>query len=163
FTCNIDGPHNIKWNFGPTYIWLKNVRNGDAVKVFVFGPQIKPVADPRSADESFNLFQSVTEDSCKIPPPPKMTLFSLNAGQEKMIESSDGTAGMTVNPDTVITPDTTFQLAGPLCVYYSDEEGNQHGTCATYRLIHNGIVRFSCKDSPINGDFKQMVTGSCEN
>ena len=80
---------------------------------------------------------------------------------DKPIQPSDPTK--TKSPFK-ITNDTTFQLYGPTCVYYFDEEGDRHGTCNTYRFVKSdGNTDLACKESPLRGKFERMLWGYCEN
>jgi hypothetical protein len=115
-----------------------------------------------------------------------MKMFPLNGGQETMLDMRQSAGARSLVPtkslsvtfgqpeepiatqgsksESKITNETPFQLYGPACAYYFDEEGDRHGTCVTYRFIRsNGSTDFACRESPLSGKFERMLWGYCEN
>ncbi|MFZ2001860.1 MAG: hypothetical protein WAU73_20920 [Candidatus Sulfotelmatobacter sp.] len=103
----------------------------------------------------------INEKTCQVRMKPEAQAFALNGGEETFLDIKQG-AG-TINAGIHIPADATFQLYAPMCVYYSEEDGSQHGTCTTYRLIDNRSAGFKCSETPINGTFEQTFFGYCEN
>jgi hypothetical protein len=163
FACTALDTRAMQFGHGRTNIWLKNVGNGDAVNVYVAYFFARPVADPPSTNLDFNtIMPTITDETCRVAPTPKMKMFSLNRGQETVVDMVGGNGWLRVDPKTEITSDTAFEIVAPTCVYYFDEFGKPYGTCDTYRLVRNEGVRFACKESPITGQFQHMLINSCE-
>jgi hypothetical protein len=184
FECEVTDKE-IRTHSGQVRVWLKNIKNGDAVGAFIAGPNYKLVPEKKTGDKFLDDSTLVTDDSCKAEIKPKMKQFPVNEGQEIYLDMarSDGVTGFypgtsaTIHLDKPINPasplggdestaplkrDDLFQLYAPLCVYYFDEEGNRHGTCMTYRLNMNGRYTFSCTQTPITGTLEQVFLGYCE-
>jgi hypothetical protein len=185
----------IHLHSGAMHVWVKNIRKGDAIGAFVEGPQFKLVPEQKIGNPFYDDLPSITEETCKQKVSPKMKAFPVHGGQEVSVNmvQSIGTlsliktnsvsitfGGPQQEPETPagekpservpLTKDTIFQLYGPVCVYYFDEDGTQYyGSCRNYRLSINGRgetsdpYAFSCSQTPISGTFEETFFGYCEN
>jgi hypothetical protein len=191
FECEVTDKA-IHTHSGAMKISIKNIRKGDALSAFVAGPYYKLVPEKKTGFPEFDGLPSITDDTCKNAPPPKMKLFpvhgeeelGLNVTQSVGVFSLVKTNSVSVTfggpqkepepspgdkPSDVIhvTKDAQFQLYAPMCVYYADEDGVAYASCRTYRMVVEssataGTYVFSCTQSPIRGRFEEAFSGYCE-
>lgn len=184
FVCSVDGSA-IRFRSGQMYVWVKNASStGDATNAYIVGPQLNLVPDHKITDTNLTRAPEVTDETCAMDVAPQMKMFPLNRGRETIVnlKQSVGVQGFAptktvtltfgepqkpshvVDNNSKINNNTTFQLYGPMCVYYLDEQRMRHGTCATYRFTKTDSgTDFACKDTPISGTFERMLWGWCEN
>lgn len=174
-SCDVGDNELIRYGVTNEYFWVKNTKSGDAPSVFIARAH-KFVPDPPSGKESLDLIPVVTKKDCEIVVKPELGTFALNGGQERMVDmpsagfqadaSRPAKAPLSLKVVPADRPEnqTTFQIyLSPVCVYYFDEQGQRHGTCTSYRLTRNGQYKFSCKESPITGQFGEIPRNFCEN
>lgn len=62
-----------------------------------------------------------------------------------------------------------FQLYMPVCAYYQGFDGKNYGTCKNYRLRLSKHIDpadeygFSCSETPVTGQFEQVLMSYCDN
>jgi hypothetical protein len=164
-TCNVTDKR-IDVHSGKIRFWFKNIRNGDAIGVFMVPPMFKLVTERKIGIARIDKFiPSITDESCKVRPNPKGSVFPLNAGQGISVDAEQVAEAIISDPsDPPFAPNERFHLDVLDCIYYLDEAGDPHGTCATYSFIMpNGQNVFSCADSPLTGSLELKFGGYCEN
>ncbi len=185
-TCEV-GDTAISINTGDIGVWLKNIKRGDALGVFV--KQFpKFVVEKKIGISLFDDPPPVSDEMCRQQERPETKQFPLDGGQEIGFKTRiKGAMGLMTNmksisisivgkpPDVATGPDAKrapiakdaiFQFYLPICTYYFDGTGTRYASCKTYRLIRNtsqGTPSFSCGESPITGGFEQVFGGFCEN
>jgi hypothetical protein len=163
FSCDITATQ-IHTTFGITRIFVKNIGHGDASSVFVNGPQFTLVPEKKIGVPLVDAPPKITEDVCRPKLSPKARVFALNSGQEYWIDMGPGGGTVNLAPGPYIAKDAILQLYAPICTYYAEENGDQHGTCDSYRLILNtASASFTCSDSPIIGKLELMPFQHCQN
>lgn len=173
---------------GAMQVWVKNIRKGDALGAFILAPNLRPVPENKTGDPFYDDPPSITDQMCAAQVQPKMKQFPVHGGEEVGVNLANTAAGIGHNtsnvsvslgwppkePDTVtgdklpIAKDAIFQLYGPVCVYYFDENGVRYGSCRNYRFVIKDRVgaddySLSCTQTPINGRFEATLSGYCEN
>jgi hypothetical protein len=148
---------------GAMHLWVKNIRKGDAVGAFAFGPQFKLVPEKKIGDPFFDDLPSITDQTCAQKVDSKMKAFPVNGGQEVRVDMAQSAetmsliktnsvsitlggpqkepetpAGETPSARVPIAKEDIFQLYAPVCVYYFDEDGKRYGSCRSYRLAVSG-------------------------
>jgi hypothetical protein len=73
------------------------------------------------------------------------------------------------SPGIHVAPDARFQLYAPVCIYYQDVKEHNFGYCANYRFVvenpsdPNDPSGFSCRETPVRGEFERQLMNYCEN
>lgn len=176
-TCNTDEEMatgaELTFGFFHPYIWLKNIGNGYATKVFLgmlkteglIQPQLlplKPTGNPSRDNPS-----TIDDATCKnIVQNPRYTSFPIYAGQEWKFDSFRQ-GGVAQKPP--LGKDVAVRLVFPWCVGYWDDYDISHATCITYDFvpsepIEDGSTFFTCGNGKrITGTFRIALSGHCEN
>lgn len=140
-------------------VWVKNIKNEDAINAFLTGPDFKLVPIKKTGNAGFDDLPQIDDKRCKVKVTPKMKMFPVHAGEPlvvNMAQSAGVISLVRVNQLSVtmgngpqpepeapkgekeerieVAKDAVFQLYAPICVYYSDAEGASYGSCRTYRL-----------------------------
>ena len=164
--CDITD-RQLEANTGAMRIWVKNIKNGDAISVFPVLNGAIFIPDKRTGIPFYDDPPQITEQTCRSHVSPKVQPFPLNAGEEKFINSGQSVGAVSLIPTPgakpVIPKDATLQWYFSTCVYYLDEDGEPHGTCQTYRFSRNSKYSFSCSESPMTGVFEPIMFNYCEN
>lgn len=161
-------------------VWAHNAGKGDAIRVFVNIWALRLVPEQKTGIPFFDTPLTVTDKMCAVRPDPKMKMWPLYAGREVNVEVPElagatslvktnsiditGEVGKTPkDPERVnIAPDAEFRLYCPFCIYYSDREGRQYGTCWNYLFKIGQRGHFSCRESPIKGAFVSILGDYCD-
>jgi hypothetical protein len=191
FTCEVTDK-SIHFQSGPTKIWVKNPRKGDALSAFIAGPMYKLIPEKKTGIPEIDALPSITDETCTQVPPPKMRLFPVHAGDEVTVQltptigiaSLIKTNSVTIHydgsqeepkaapgnkpSDTIsMAKDARFQAYATICAFYIDENGVGYATCRTYRMLVKTLstaesTTFSCTQSPMSARFEEAFSGYCE-
>jgi len=142
---------------------IKNIGNATAYHVIPYVQLIKIIPERKTGNA---IFDEVPVGDCKKSVSMKDLEFPLAQGVEVFprMRQSAGTIPPVADGDRV-------QLYMSECVYYSDEYGQQHGTCDAYRLYLpsndaldrlSGSPSFVCDALPKTGKFGGALEGHCQ-
>jgi hypothetical protein len=153
-------------------VWLKNIGNADAGKVFigslnapeVIRPQLIPLQ--MTGDPGIDNPIAINDATCQhIVQNPRYGPFPLYSGNDRQFDSirqSD------LGPQPSLGKDTPVRLVFPWCVGYADEYQIVHATCTTFDFLpapDSAIEpdsRFFKCGKPIKGSFQVARTGHCD-
>ncbi|MGP0086707.1 MAG: hypothetical protein ACLP0B_24270 [Steroidobacteraceae bacterium] len=153
-------------------VWLKNIGNADAGKVFigtlnppeVIRPQLIPLT--MTGDPGIDNPIAINDTTCQhIVQDPRYRSFPLYSGNDRQFDSIRQSS---LGPQPSLGKDTPVRLVFPWCVGYRDEYQIVHATCATFDFVpapDSAIEpdsRFFKCGKPIKGSFQVARTGHCE-
>jgi hypothetical protein len=142
---------------------VKNIGNASAQHVIPYVNSWKIIPEKKTGNP---FFDELPEVNCKMHLNAKELESPLAPGREAFpqIRQMVGTLPPISKTDPI-------QLYWVSCVYYSDEYGDNHGTCDTYRLLFSstnpldvlsGSPTFFCDATPKMGKFAGTITGHCQ-
>jgi len=155
---------------GNMRIFSKNIGNATADKSNDGFIQTRVVSESKTGHPILDEPPLITDDACRHRPNfDPSTDFSLPAGMQR---SSDlrQSAGMSTL-GTYLKKGAPVQFYIVPCIYYLDGDGQEHGTCDTYRLLIPssepidrllGTPSIKCDGRQVTGHFYEAVTGHCQ-
>ena len=153
-------------------VWLKNIGNADAGKVFigslnppeVIRPQLIPLT--MTGDPGIDNPIAINDATCQhIVQNPRYRSFPIYSGNDRPFDSIRQSS---LDQQPSLGKDTPVRLVFPWCVGYSDEYQIVHATCTTFDFVpapDSAIEpdsRFFKCGKPIKGSFQIARTGQCE-
>ncbi len=169
---NTDSGMRTTAQFRRPIVWLRNIGNADAGRVFigslntpeVIRPQLIPLT--MTGDPAIDNPIAITDATCQqIVQDPRYRPFPLYSGNEWQFDSIRQSS---LGPQPSLGKDTPVRLVFPWCVGYTDEYQIVHATCATFDFLpapDSAIEldsRFFKCGTPIKGLFQVARTGRCE-
>jgi hypothetical protein len=144
--------------------FVKNVGNARGIKVNPYMVTMKMVPEIKTGNGLLDLIPPV---DCGAKSMTQEAELNLAPGQETSVGIRGSTETIPNLPEG-----TAFQIYFVQCVHYSDDYGNDHATCETFRLslpstdpldTLEGSPSFFCDRTPHMGRFMGTITGHCQN
>ena len=165
-SCSTDGTENgenVAWA-GRPHVFLKNIGNADATKVFVafypYGQKLVPFH--KTGNPALDDWPLIDDTTCQQQLTQNMRLasFPIYSGKEWVLNDLVQDKATSQPP---FGKDAAVGLVWVWCFGYSDEYGLQHATCTTFVFRPSSGENFFVCGKPVTGSFQFALQGHCEN